>query len=110
MNSVRSIGGVPRTKALPTVRTFPFSVGLLADQDFRINGVTRDANGTILGNCVVHLFFTASDVIQAVQTSDPTTGAYSIIVQPPPVTYYAVAYKAGSPDVAGTTINTLTGV
>lgn len=69
-------------------------------------GVTKDSAGAILGSCVVQLFRTTDDAIIAETTSDPVTGAYSFSpgVGGP---FYVVAYKAGSPDVAGTTLNTL---
>lgn len=73
-----------------------------------ISGVTRDSTGAVLGGCVVQLFRTSDDAIIAEQVSDGSTGAYSfpILVGGP---FYVVAYKAGTPDLAGTTVNTLTG-
>lgn len=70
-------------------------------------GVTKTGTtGVALAACVVDLLDTATDVKKGSVTSDGA-GNYSI-----PVYYlgpfYAVAYKAGSPDVAGTTVNTLT--
>jgi hypothetical protein len=55
----------------------------------------------------VELFDTARDVMMQRTTSD-VNGAYEFSVSPQ-LTFYLVAYKAGSPDVAGTTVNTLTG-
>jgi hypothetical protein len=76
---------------------------------FGISGVTRDASGNALAGCSVKLYRTATDVEVDVTTSDGS-GAYSF----PNVTaqdgYYVVAYLPGSPDVAGTTVNTLLGV
>ena len=74
-----------------------------------ISGVTKDSTGAVLGGCKVHLFTTDLDTLVAQITSDPTTGVYSFTGVGMGRNYYVVAYKAGSPDVAGTTVNTLTG-
>lgn len=79
-----------------------------AAQRWEIAGVTRDSAGGVLGGCTVDLFTTTDDVLRATTTSDPTTGAYSFQV-PTAESYYCRAYLAGAPDVAGTTVGTLTG-
>jgi hypothetical protein len=73
-----------------------------------ISGVTKDSTGATLGNCVVDLIITSGDLFATTTTSD-ASGNFTIY---PTVTgpFYIVAYKAGSPDVAGTTVNTLTPV
>lgn len=73
-----------------------------------IYGVTRDSAGVILGSCDVHVFRTVDDVEVDQVVSDATTGVYRCAVAGG-LTYYVVAYKAGSPDVSGTTLNTLIG-
>lgn len=75
-----------------------------------IAGISRDANGAVLGGCTVKLFATATDVLKETQISDAVTGAYQFSSILEPGTYYLVEYKAGSPDVAGTSVNTLVGV
>lgn len=72
-----------------------------------ITGVTRTAAGAILGLCTVHAFRTADDV-EVGQTVSALDGTYSIAVAPG-VAHYLVAYKVGSPDRAGTTVNTIVG-
>jgi hypothetical protein len=73
-----------------------------------ITGVTRDSAGVALANCALNLF--RSDTEQLIQrlTSDGsgnfTTNPVGLGIQ-----YQIDAYKVGSPDVAGTTLNTLTG-
>lgn len=71
-------------------------------------GQTLDQYGNPLGNCVVQLFLTSNDQIIAQITSD-TAGYYRI---PTPYStstaHYLVCYLAGPPDVAGTSVNTLT--
>ena len=72
-----------------------------------IQGVTRDGSGVALGGCTVHVFLSSNDARQGLTVSDGS-GNYSVSVQPS-APHYCVAYLAGSPDVAGTTVNTLTG-
>ncbi len=71
----------------------------------KITGVTRDSLGNALGNCTLELFYTATNTLAAVTTSD-ASGNYSFSIGPS-LSCYIVAYLAGSPDVAGTTVNTL---
>lgn len=72
-----------------------------------ITGVTKDSTGVALATCDIDLFETTTDTKRANTTSDGS-GAFSFPANAYD-RYYAVAYKAGSPDVAGTTVNTLTG-
>lgn len=74
-----------------------------------ISGVTKDSAGAVLGSCVVQLFLTATDYFISELISDAATGAYEFRVGLGTGPYYLVAYKAGSPDVAGTTANVLVG-
>ena len=74
-----------------------------------IAGVTRDSTGAALGSCVVDLMLTATDSKIDGVVSD-STGAYSFKSGQYGKTYYVVAYKAGSPDRAGTSVNTLVAV
>lgn len=71
----------------------------------RVYGVTKDSAGVALGDCVVQLFTTFDDAIVQERMSD-ASGNYEFNVGLGRV-YYVVAYKAGAPDVAGTTVNTL---
>jgi hypothetical protein len=80
-------------------------------------GVTRDAYGSILVSCNVKLLKTADgayglggkDKILDETTSDAVTGAFQLMSNWYPDTHYIVSYKAGTPDVQGTTVNTLIG-
>ena len=84
---------------------------------FLISGVTKDLNGAVLGSCIVDLYriFDPTEASQppaewyARTTSDASTGAYSFSVASNGWTFQAISYKAGGPDVAGITVNTLTG-
>lgn len=69
-----------------------------------ITGVTRDGAGAVLANAEVTLY-TLADVVIDAQLSD-ASGNFSF-QNPGTGPFYIVAYKAGAPDVAGTTVNTL---
>lgn len=70
-----------------------------------ISGVTYNSTGTPLSTSIVKLYFTTTDIVVSSTVSD-SLGNYSFIGSPSTV-YYLIAYKAGSPDVAGTTLNTV---
>ena len=75
---------------------------------YQLGGVTRDANGVPLGGCVVELYRTDTDERLLTTVSD-ANGNYLFTNARPLVAHYVRAYKAGSPDVMGTTVDTLTG-
>jgi len=103
VRGVRGANSVRGESGLMYFRSTVFSTAQL-----NLSGVTKDSTGAILGSCVVELYVTSSDRVVGKTISDATTGAYtfSITFSGP---FYIVAYKAGSPDLAGTTVNTLTG-
>lgn len=72
-----------------------------------IAGVTKDSTGTPLGGCTVQLFRTWNGELVR-QTISDGSGNYTLTA-PGTGPFYVMAYKAGSPDVAGTTVNTLQG-
>ena len=76
----------------------------------RIPGVTLDSTGAVDPFCAVYLFETATNLFVRATVSD-AAGAYSFGVAAGKQ-YFVVSYKSGmvTPDVAGTTLNTLTGV
>lgn len=80
-----------------------------AFQLFSITGQTLDSTSTPLSNCVVEGFQTGSDRYIGDTVSDGS-GNYRISTGSNSGTFYLVAYKAGSPDIAGTTVNTLTAI
>lgn len=73
---------------------------------YRIAGVTKDSSGVPLGNCSVHLFRTSDDVEIDMVQSD-ASGNYEFRSATLITSYYVLAYKQGTPDVAGTSVNTL---
>lgn len=72
-----------------------------------IAGITKDSAGAALPACTVDLFRTADDSKADSVVSDGS-GAFEFRAPAPAQNYYLVAYLAGAPDVAGTTVNTLT--
>lgn len=94
-------------------RSFPPPIHELLPQPptyFRLTGTTRDSTGAVLASCAVHWFNTADDRLLDTTTSD-ANGLFEFrTAGQPPNAYYLVAYKSGSPDVAGVTVNTLTGI
>jgi hypothetical protein len=79
--------------------------------NYVVSGITKDSTGTPVANCHVDVFRTLDDVLVGDGNSD-ANGAYSIPVNAPDtgLKFYAIAYKAGAPDIAGITVNTLQGV
>jgi hypothetical protein len=75
---------------------------------YRIAGITRDANGNPLGGVTVMLFATGTDKLQTKIVSD-ANGNWAALVPDNTTTYYSVIDKQGSPEVAGCSVNTLTG-
>jgi hypothetical protein len=72
---------------------------------YGITGVTRDAYGSPVGGVTVKLFLTSDDTRVDQAVSDPVG---TFLVSSPYLTgHYLVAYKTGTPDVEGTTVNTL---
>jgi hypothetical protein len=84
----------------------PFRSQNFTNRAYKIAGVTRNSAGVALGNVTVQLFRTQDDGFVEEKVSD---GSGNFSFDATPVAHYLVAYKAGAPDVAGTTVNTLVG-
>lgn len=77
--------------------------------EFKISGITKDGvTSAVIPGCTVHIFRTSDDYEFAQVVSD-AAGYYEWRYASPSFDQYAVAYIAGSPDKAGTTLNTLRG-
>jgi hypothetical protein len=82
-----------------------------------ISGITRDNTGTPLPGVTVKAYRTSADAPNALPADlqegpavvSAADGAYTICV-PNTDPHYLDGYLAGSPDVAGTTLNTLVGI
>lgn len=115
LGQVRGLGGIV---AMPGRRiggsccrqwgnpsTRPFRSPALSTLNAMLSGVTRDGAGAPIAGCTVDLFRTSTDERVGSAISDGA-GAFSIFAAGAGP-FYLVAYKAGSPDVSGTTANTL---
>lgn len=72
-----------------------------------LRGTCKDASGVAVANAIVQGFVTGTDAYLG-EVQGNTDGTYALGVQTSKLTpCYLVAYKAGTPDVAGTTVNTL---
>lgn len=76
-----------------------------ASSRLALTGYTRDAYGSPIGGCTVKIFRTIDDSLQSSVVSD-SNGWYSITT-PYADGHYLVVYRAGPPDICGTTVNTL---
>ena len=74
---------------------------------YLVSGVTRDTVGTAKGGCTVQVFETLTGILRGTTISD-ANGNYAVeIAGDRTIQLYATAYLAGSPDIAGMTVNTL---
>jgi len=72
-----------------------------------LKGVCRDVSNNALSGVVVQAFRTSDDAFAGYEVQTRSDGSYDLPTNFPGVAHYAVAYLAGSPDRAGTTVNTL---
>ena len=73
-----------------------------------IRGNCVDASDVPVANAIVQGFRTSDDAFVG-QVQANNDGTYTLATDNPAgVAHYLVAYKPGSPDIAGTTVNTLT--
>lgn len=75
----------------------------------QINGQVVDVSGVGVAGANVNIYDTLTDLVVS-ETQSNSDGSYAAKVPDRSKTYYANGYLAGSPDRAGTTVNTLTGV
>ncbi len=72
-----------------------------------VSGVVLNASSVPIAGATVNLYNTATGLLVDTQTSQ-ADGTYTC-GDPNATNCFAVAYLAGSPDTAGTTLNTITG-
>ena len=87
----------------------PFSCDGEGSSIFRfMRGTCVDADNNAVANAIVQAFRTDTDAFLG-QVQANNDGTYLLAVDVPAGTQiYLVAYKQGSPDIGGTTVNTLT--
>lgn len=91
-----------------TIRDRSFRQVKPASYNASLTGVSRDNSGVALGGATVKLFRTWDDTMIASTVSDGSGNWTLYPASSGP--YYLVEYKSGSPDVAGTSVNTLAAV
>jgi hypothetical protein len=94
-------------RGIPIINRF-----VQATDRFALTGVTRDGTGAALGNCRVVAFETGRIGVEGIEatvgeTISDESGNYTLEVSLN-TSHQLIAYKAGSPDVAGITKNTIT--
>lgn len=87
----------------------PFSCDGAGTQTKRfIRGITKDADGNAISDVIVQGFVTSDDRYVG-QDVSRTDGTYLLGTETVAgVQHYLVAYKPGSPDIGGTSVNTIT--
>lgn len=100
-------GTLALIKFVTRVKVFLEIAAGLDSLTFTIGGVTRNSAGAVLPGCTVLLFKTSDESYQGQTTSD-ASGKFKFTVADKTVTYFLVAFKAGSPNVQGTTYNDIT--
>lgn len=102
-----SDGATPRDLSYPDLFE-PFSCDGEGSQSKNfLRGTCKDSGGTPVAGAIVQAFVTATDAF-AGEVQGNTDGTYTLGVEQSKATpHYLVAYKVGSPDIAGTTVNTL---
>lgn len=99
----RGVQGMPNGKGGQVGTVVYRSPGGRAN--WEIVGVTRTSTGTVLASCAIDLFETGSDLVKG-RTVSGADGSFTLS-NPGTGPFYLVAYKTGSPDVAGTTVQTV---
>lgn len=72
-----------------------------------IKGTCVDASDVAIANATVQAFRSSDDAFAGYEATSRDDGSYDLATNFPGVNHYVVAYKAGSPDIGGTTVNTL---
>jgi hypothetical protein len=106
--------GLPNTSSGVSIFAFQDASPYFPERNLRISGVTYDSAGNVLPNCIVKLIQQVPPDRCVFQTVSDSGGNYVVDLpvgfsQSNTKNYYIVAYLHGSPDVFGTTVNTLTG-
>ena len=72
-----------------------------------IKGLAVDASDVAISGATIQAFRTSDDAFAGYEVQSREDGSYDLATNFPGVNHYIVAYLAGSPDRAGTTVNTL---
>lgn len=106
VSTLNFVGGMTKqiNRALSGIISF---VGVRTDDAKTFTGTTKNRFGVALGSAIIKFFRTSSD-IKLGQTISDSSGDYEFKVGSS-LEHFAVGYKAGSPDLFGTTRNTIAG-
>jgi len=86
----------------------PYSCDGPGNQSLKfIKGLCVDTSDNPLSGVVVQAFRASDDAFAGYEVQSREDGSYDLATNFPGVNHYIVAYLAGSPDRAGTTVNTL---
>lgn len=86
----------------------PFSCDGAGCQTLKfIKGSCVDASDVAIANATVQAFRSSDDAFAGYEATSRDDGSYDLATNFPGVNHYVVAYKAGAPDIGGTTVNTL---
>jgi hypothetical protein len=72
-----------------------------------LKGLAVDTSDAPLSGVNLQAFRTSDDAFAGYEVQSRTDGSYDLATNFPAVNHYIVAYLSGSPDRAGTTVNTL---
>jgi hypothetical protein len=72
-----------------------------------IKGQCVDASGNASAGAIVQAFRTSDDAFAGEVNANSTDGTFDVPTPYVGANHYLVAYKPGSPDIGGTTVNTL---
>jgi hypothetical protein len=106
--------GVPKAKGPHAHSGFNETDPYFPERNLQITGITKDSAGSALGNCMLVALDTQNDQDSIGPFVSDAAGNYLIPIpkglnQVQTTTWRIDAYKTGSPDVAGSTVNTLVG-
>jgi hypothetical protein len=86
----------------------PFSCDGDGTQSIKwITGKCVDAGGSAAAGSIVQAFRTSDDAFAGEVNANSTDGSFNVPTPFVGANHYLVAYKPGSPDIGGTTVNTL---
>lgn len=86
---------------------YPSTISRGMVRPFFFRGTCKNSVGNPLGGAVVQGFLTATDAYVG-EVACASNGTYELPTIYSGAAHYLVAYYPGSPDIAGTTLNTLT--
>ncbi|MBM4442564.1 MAG: hypothetical protein FJ027_19270 [Candidatus Rokubacteria bacterium] len=102
-------GTAPVGRTITEKDTFePYSIDLVGTQSTKfIRGVCVDSTGAVAASATLYAYRSSDSAYAGTAVANQNDGTFSVPTPFSGVNHFVVAYKAGSPDIAGTTVNTL---